>query len=218
MKKIVLAFVLAVGVVALAGCEAKQQNSSESTSSSSSEASSSSSAEENKNSSVSESSSESKSEASSSSEEISESSSSSESDEGIHISTEPVPAWGINDTTEGEKNTFMVGCEYETYRTLRIAEFESGALKEMKVRVYVISEEFDMNSFKEKWGFEPVRSGDFYESAVAVPEEYAGKTVEEIKLAIAEPILKKYGAETLDGFPEIVMVDPTTVPDPAIEF
>lgn len=219
MKKFISALALGAVVILFAGCSQEGQGSLDGGSSSSAEEGSSSlessSDAAESSSAVVESSEESKEEASSNFEVSSSISSSQPSEsEGIHISECKVPAWGVNDS----ENIFEMGSEYETYRVIQKAEFADGALKEMKVQVYVIAEGFDMDAFKAKWGFEPVWNGSYYEGTQAVPEEYGTKTVEEIKLAIAEPILKKYGSETYDGFPEIVMVDPTIQPDPAIEF
>lgn len=221
MKKFISALTFGAVVILFAGCSQEGQGSLNSDSSysslieeSSSSLESSSDAVES-SSEVVDSSEESKEEASSNAEVSSSTSSSQPSEsEGIHISECKVPAWGVND----KENIFEMGSEYETYRVIQKAEFVDGALKEIKVQVYVIAEGFDMDAFKAKWGFEPVWNGSYYEGTQVVSEEYEGKTVEEIKLAIAEPILKKYGSETYDGFPEIVMVDPTTQPDPAIEF
>lgn len=221
MRKFISAFALAAAVICFAGCSEEGQSSLDGGSSAEESSSSAESSENTESSSEvsessSESSEESSAEVSSKSESNAESSQPSES-EGVHISECKVPAWGVNDKTDTE-NVFEIGSEYETYRVLQTAEFEGETLKEIKVQVYVVAEGFDMDAFKAKWGFEPVWNGSYYEGTQAVPEEYAGKTVEEIKLAIAEPILKKYGSETYDGFPEIVMVEPTTAPDPAIEF
>lgn len=226
VKKIVLAFVLAAIVAGLAGCADGSGDSSDNGSSSVGLSSSipaessSSSVPESPDSSAPESSVNSETESSDDSETSSESSESSEtggSETRIHLSVCDVPAWGITDNTE-KQNVFMAGSEYEDYRVLQTAVFEGGALKELKVRVYVVSDKFDMSAFKQDWGFEPAWNGECYEGEPAIPEEYAGKSADEIKLLIAKPVLKKYGAETLDGMPEIVMVDPSTVPDPAIDF
>ena len=212
MKKFISALAFGAVAILFAGCSQEGQGSLDNGSSSSIEESSS---PMESSFDVVESSEKSKEETSSSIEVSSSIQSSQPSDsEDIHISECKVPAWGVNDS----ENIFEMGSEYETYRVIQKAEFADGALKEIKVQVYVIAEGFDMDAFKAKWGFEPVWNGSYYEGTQTVPAEYEGKTVEEIKLAIAEPILKKYGSETYDGFPEIVMVDPTTEPDPAIEF
>lgn len=154
------------------------------------------------------------SEETSSAEEQSDSSESASQAEEIHLSTCKVPSWGIIEKSD----SFQAGSEYETYRILRTITFEGESVKGIKADVYVISEDFDMEAFEEKWGFEPEWNGKFYEGTEKIPEEYAGMTIEEIKLEFAEPVLKKYGADSLDGLFEVVFVDPTIAPDPAIDF
>ncbi|MCH5204745.1 MAG: hypothetical protein J1F03_08340 [Oscillospiraceae bacterium] len=224
MKRIILSFILAAGALGLAGCaDGAQEFTEGSSSSSSSDISQSSSFEDSDSSSAApggESSEDSfggsSYEQPGGSKDPLENSQPDESASDIHLSVCPVPAWGVTDRSD--LNIFITGSEYDTYRVLQTTEFENGAVKEMRVELYVVSEEFDMDAFKEKWGFEPVWNGTFYEGAANIPEEYAGMTVEEIKLDIAKPLLKKYGSATYDGFPEVILVDPTTAPDPAIEF
>ncbi len=210
MKKKIPAYILAMAAVCLVGCAVDRQNQSVPDSVSSVTES------ENTESSVSEESSfeSESSDGESSSEEQNSSDESEPEAERIHVSVCKVPSWGIID---GE-DSFKAGSEYETYRVLRTISFESGSVKEIKTEVYVISKDFDMDAFEEKWGFEPVWNGEFYEGEENIPEEYSGMTVEEIKLRFAEPVLKKYGAESLDGLFEVVFVDPTIAPDPAIDF
>ena len=200
MKKNIPAYILAMAAVCLVGCAVDKQNQSESETVSS--------VTESENSDV-------ESSIDSIGSESTESSSESEpEEEGIHLSACKVPSWGI---IEGE-GSFRAGSEYETYRVLRTISFEGESVKEIKAEVYVVSEDFDMDAFKKKWGFEPVWNGEFYEAVENIPEEYSGMTVEEIKLSFAEPVLKKYGADSLDGLFEVVFVDPTIAPDPAIDF
>ncbi len=221
MKKKILAYVIAMGAVCLAGCAGGESSSGENLSSANEQSSASVSQSSENPSSTSSDSESQGSESSnaensdfenSSSEESSASSQPSES--AVYVSTCNVPSWGVNLAD----NVFAVGSEYETYRLLETVIFESGAVKSITAEVYVVSEEFDMENFKEKWGFEPKWNGAFYEGEIPVPESFAGKTEEEIKLSVAEPILKKYGALSYDGFPGIVMVDPSVPTDPAIEF
>lgn len=222
MKKKILAYVIAMGAVCLAGCAGGESSSGESSGSTNVQSSvsvSQSSESPSSTSSVSESQGSESSDAensdtehSSSSEESSVSSQPSES--AVYVSTCNVPSWGVNLAD----NVFTIGSEYETYRLLETATFENGAVKSLTAEVYVVSEEFDMEKFKEKWGFEPKWNGAFYEGEIPVPESFAGKTEEEVKLSVAEPILKKYGALSYDGFPGIVMVEPSVPTDPAVEF
>lgn len=212
MKKKIPAYILALAAVCLVGCAAdKQQQSATDTVSSVTESESA-----DKESSVSDESSidGESSYNESTSEEQSSSSESEPEEEKIHLSTCKVPSWGI---VSGE-DFFQIGSEYETYRVLRTLTFEGENVKEIKAEVYVVSEDLDMDAFVEKWGFEPVWNGEFYEGTENIPDEYAGMTVEEIKLKFAEPVLKKYGAESLDGISEVVFVEPTIPPDPAIDF
>lgn len=210
MKKKIPAYIIAMAAVCLVGCAVDRQNQSVTDNASSVAQSESESSDIE--SSVSDESSDS---VGGDSGESNESSSESEPEAlGIHLSVCKVPSWGI---INGE-GIFKTGSEYETYRVLRTIMFEGEEVKEIKAEVYVVSEDFDMDAFKEKWGFEPVWNGEFYEAAENIPDEYAGMTVEEIKLRFAEPVLKKYGAENLDGLFEVVFVDPTIPPDPAIDF
>lgn len=227
MKKIILAFILAAGaavIATLAGCadDAKGPSGTENSSSENSVPQNSSVENTDSSSVVSESDGES-SENSDDKRETEDSSSEGESEnsdpnvnDGICLSTCPVPAWGLNDSEDG--NLFKVASEYDTYRVLQETEFENGAVKEIRIDVYVISEDFDMVAFSNEWGVVPVWNSSCYEGIAHIPEKYADMTVEEIKLDLAKPLLKKYGSATYDGFPEIVMVDPSIAPDPAFDF
>ena len=223
MKKTVLAVVVAVcaaGITTLAGCADKTEGQSGADNSSSvgnTEQSSSAQSSDSSSAAL-------ESEAESSGAEQSSEGSSSDSvpvvpeqnEEGFYLSACPVPAWGITESDDG--NVFMTASEYDTYRALQTTEFENGAVKDIRVDVYVISEDFDMAAFSSEWGVDLVWNGSFYEGTAAIPEKYADMSVEEIKLDIAKPLLKKYGSATYDGFPEIVMVDPSIAPDPAFDF
>lgn len=212
MKKKIPAYILAMAAVCLVGCAVDGQNQSVTDNTSSVVQSESESSDTE--SSVSDESSDNESTDSEGTESTESSPESAPEAEGIHLSVCKVPSWGIID---GE-GSFKAGSEYETYRVLRTITFEGESAKEIKTEVYVVSEDFDMDAFEEKWGFKPVWNGEFYEGSENIPEEYSGMTVEEIKLKFAEPVLKKYGAESLDGLFEVVFVDPTIPPDPAIDF
>lgn len=227
MKKRFLAYVAAMGAVCFAGCAGSGESSDSADVQSSASASQSSSSQSSQDaaSSAGQSSSDAENQSSESlSSESSDAESGSSFDEStvssqpgesaVYVSTCNVPSWGVNSA----ENVFVMGSEYETYRVLETVRFENGAVKSIKAEVYVVSEEFDMESFKEKWGFEPKWNGSFYEGEIPVPESFAGKTEEEVKLSVAEPILKKYGASSYDGFPGVVMVEPSVPTDPAIEF
>ncbi|MCH5196747.1 MAG: hypothetical protein J1F28_08530 [Oscillospiraceae bacterium] len=223
MRKIILAFILAAGAAMLVGCadDVKGPSGMENSSSDNSTVQSSSVEKTESSSAVfandGESSADShEGQGAESSSDNSGSDGTWAGENGIFLSDCPVPAWGLNESEDG--NVFTVASEYDTYRLLQQTEFENGAVKNIWVEVYVISGDFDMEAFGDQWGFRPVWNGSFYNAVPDIPGEYAGMTVEEIKLDLAKPLLKKYGSATYDGFPEIVMVDPSIAPDPAFDF